>query len=40
MSTAKYTAFTGITPRPWLDALREHLLSGQSLENHRIPGGG
>lgn len=40
MSTAKYTAFTGITPRPWLGALREHLLSGQSLENHRIPGGG
>lgn len=35
MSTAKYTAFTGITPRSWQEALRDHFLAGDFLEKHR-----
>jgi dTDP-4-dehydrorhamnose reductase len=38
MSTAKYTAATGIEPRPWQAALRAHFLSTSPalLEKHRI----
>jgi dTDP-4-dehydrorhamnose reductase len=35
MSTAKYSAFTGITPRPWQEALRDHFFTGNHLEKHR-----
>ncbi len=29
MDTASFTALTGIKPRPWRDAMREHLLGGR-----------
>lgn len=35
MSTAKYTAFTGIQPRPWHDALREHFATSGFLAKHQ-----
>ncbi len=35
MSTAKYTAFTGITPRPWQEALREHFATSPTLRKYQ-----
>ncbi len=31
LSTERFTALTGITPRPWQDALREHILGKYSM---------
>ncbi|MCW1886356.1 dTDP-4-dehydrorhamnose reductase [Luteolibacter flavescens] len=34
MSTEKYTTLTGITPRPWLEALREHFATSSYMEKY------
>jgi dTDP-4-dehydrorhamnose reductase len=35
MSTEKYTRFTGITPRPWQEALREHFATSPTLQKYQ-----
>jgi dTDP-4-dehydrorhamnose reductase len=35
MSTAKYTAFTGLAPRHWLDALREHFATSPTFRKYQ-----
>jgi dTDP-4-dehydrorhamnose reductase len=35
MSTEKYSGFTGITPRHWLEALREHFASSETLRKYQ-----
>lgn len=37
LSTAKYTALTGKTPRPWVQALREYIFSGLRGESATMP---
>ncbi len=36
MSTAKYTAYTGIVPRPWQDALSAHFAAEGFIRKYRI----
>ena len=35
MSTEKYTSFTGITPRSWQEALREHFATSPTLQKYQ-----
>jgi dTDP-4-dehydrorhamnose reductase len=35
MSTEKYTTFTGVTPRPWQEALREHFATSPTLQKYQ-----
>jgi len=34
MSTAKYAAFTGRSPRPWREALREHFATSPTFRKY------
>ncbi len=36
MNTAKYTDFTGVTPRPWREALHRHFNTSDFLQKHQV----